>query len=286
MTKRTDLIVPEVLAEAIKGAFAGMRLLYGSPVAILNTSMPDARGGDKVKVPYFGTLGEVEDVTEGNALTPQKLTMTSEEAVVQHSGIAFEMTKWAEIAANFADPYAEAARQAVESVMRRADKALIDAAIASLPSAMVKDVYSATVPKTLDYDTAVQAKMLWGDEQDNIEMLAVHSKTLGDLYTLKDNSGRPLLTDPNNGGLQRLVNMPVGCSDRLAPSSDSPAKYTSLAMKRGALVFWMNGQPVVETDKDILAHSTIAAVHFYWVAHRYVRLPGKSKGGVVAITHN
>lgn len=286
MTKRTDLIVPEVLAEAIKGAFAGMKLLYGSPVAVLNTSMPDSRGGDKVKVPYFGTLGEVEDVVEGNALTPKKLTMTSEEAVVQHSGIAFEMSKWAEIAANYADPYAEAARQAVESVARRAEKALIDAAITSLPSAMIKDVYSATVPKTLDYDAAVAAKMLFGDEQDDIAMLAVHSKTLGDLYTLKDNSGRPLLTDPNVGGLARLVNMPVGCSDRLAPTADTPAKYTSLGMKPGSLVFWMNGSPTVDTDKDILADSTVAAVHIYWVAHRYVRLPGRSKGGVVAITHN
>jgi hypothetical protein len=284
-TKKSDLFVPEVFVDAVKGAFAGMKALWGTPVAVVNGSMPSTNGGDKLKVPYFNTLGELEDLPddESAGLTPAKLSMSTEEAVVRHSGKAFEITKWAEIAANFADPYAEAARQLVVAVERRADKALIDAAIAGLDASMIHDVYNASTPRTLNYDVLIDGKMKWGDEQQDIALVVVHSKVLGDLYKLKDNSGRPLLSDAVEGGLYKFAGIPVAVSDRLAPTG---AKYTTLVLKKGALVYWYNGTPEVDVDKDILANSKVAAIHVYWIAHRYNRLPDHSKGGVVAITHN
>lgn len=287
VTTRSDVIVPELLEKAIQGAFSGARALYGTPAAIVKTGLPgDKKGGDKVKIPYFGTLGELEDVAEGDSLTPAALSMTSEEASVVHSGKAFEATHWSQLAAAD-DPYQEAARQFVEMVMRRGDKALIDAAIApGLPAGMVLDVYNASTPRTLDYDLVVDGKMCWGDEQDDIALMVVHSKVLGDLLKLKDSTGRPLLTIPAEGQVHRLVNIPLIVSDRLAPTADSPAKYTTALLKRGALAFWFQEQARVATDRDILADSDIAAVHIYWAAHRYSRLPGRTKGGVVLLKHN
>lgn len=284
---RTDMIVPEILEEAVQGAFtSGMKALYGSPAAIVNGSLPgDKRGGDTVKIPYFGSLGELEDVAEGVALTPVALSMTDEEAAVQRAGKAFSMSNWAQIAAAYADPYKEAARQIVEGVARRADKALLDVAVAAL-APMTLDEYDAGTPVTLNYDQLIEGKMLFGDEQDDIALLAVHSKTYGDLLKIKDSTGRPLLTDPVAGGLQRFGNIPIIVSDRVAPDGSSPAKYTSLVLKRGSLVFWYNGTPSVKTDDDILTDETVAAIHVYFAAHRYTRLPGHAKGGVVILKHN
>lgn len=287
-TQRSDVVVPELLQEAIQSEFAGMTALAGSPCAIMNNSLPDsARGGDRVKVPYFDNLGELDDIAqEGDALTPRKLTMSSETALVQHSGVAFELTEWAQIAASYADPYKEAARQVAVATKRRADKGLIDCATSGLSSSYIKDVYSASVPRTIDYDMVVDAKMLWGDEQEDIELMAHHSKTLGDLLKLKTADGSPLLGTAQDGSPGNFVGIPRRTSDRLTPSSDSPPKYSTLLLKRNALVFWYCKTPQVQTDRDILADTQVAAVHVYWVAYRYARVAGGTKPGVIKIVHN
>lgn len=285
ITTRSQLIIPEVLQDAIRGEFQKVVALNGTGAAVVSPTLPGGlRGGDTVKVPYFGVLGELEDVAEGTPLTPTALTMTSETATVQHSGKAFEITEWAQLAAAYADPYAEAARQLREAVTRRIDKALIDAAVTTT---LVKDVYSAVSPRTLDYDVVIDAKLLWGDEQSDIALLVVHSKVFGDLLRLKDTTGRPLVNaDATGADLPRFAGIPVRVSDRLPVSADDPPKYTSLIVKRGALAAWYGGEPEVQTDRDILVDSRIAAVHVYWVAHRYSRMPGSTRTGVVKIVTN
>jgi HK97 family phage major capsid protein len=287
-TKKGDVFIPELLEDALVGAYRGMIALYGTGAAIIKTSMPAGKAqlGDQVKIPYFNTMGELQDLNaDGDALTPTGVSTTVELATVRHSGLSFEATKWAELS-GVSDPYAEGARQMAVATVRRIDQALIDVATAAGSDLLTKDVYSAVTPRTMDYDLIIDGKMLWGDEQDEIAMMVVHSKTKGDLYKLKDSIGRPLLVDPTQGGLSTFAGIPIMVSDRIAPTSDSPAKYTSLILKKGALVFWMNGTPRVLTDTDILADTDLAAAHTYWAAHRYKRMPGYTRCGVVRIYHN
>lgn len=70
-------------------------------------------------------------------------------------------------------------------------------------------------------------------------------------------------------------------------TSKAVLKVTSLLVKRGALAFWYNRNAMAfETDKNILRHTDIAAMHLYGVAHRYRRVATGTKPGVVAIQHN
>jgi hypothetical protein len=87
------------------------------------------------------------------------------------------------------------------------------------------------------------------------------------------------------GEIDRFCGIPVMVSDRLAASSDSPPKYTTLLLKKGSLVFWL-GEYDVLSDKDILAHTDVAAYHIYWAVHRYNRHPNGTKSGVVRMYHN
>lgn len=288
LTKRSDLVVPEILVPAIQAEFAGMRVLLGTGAAVVNGSLPEAsRGGDTVKVPYFDSLGEMDDVTtEGDALTPMTLAMSSETASVRHSGKAVEISYWAQLAAKYADPYKELARQFRVISERRVDKALIDAATASLPSDYVHDVYSAGTPKTLDYDVMIDGAHLWGDEQSDIVMLIVHSKVMKDLWQLKLTTGEHVLTAPGAGMPTMIRGIPIVVSDRATKTADSPAKYESLIVKRGALAFWYQDQPRVRTDSDALADTDLAAIHMYYAAHRYKRAPGATKPGVIKIVTN
>ncbi|BDP44854.1 hypothetical protein DAETH_48230 (plasmid) [Deinococcus aetherius] len=292
VTRKKDIIIPELLEDAIKGEFAGINALWGSKAVKVNGSLGSTKKGEVVQVPYFGNLGELEDLADDEggdgalpALTPAKLTMTSEEARVHHSGKAFEVTEWAEMSISYADPYAEAARQLREAVFRRADKALIDVA---RTTDLVLDLVTNPIDgkSTLGYDGVVKAKYLWGDEGQSVSSMTMHSKVGADVELLKDGDGKPLVSDAIQGqGARRFVGVPYTLSDKLtiAGATEADRKYETLLARDNSMLFWYNGDFQVQTDKDILTDSRVAAVHIYWLAHRYKRMPGSTRTGVAKI---
>lgn len=287
-TTRSDVVIPEILVEAIQGEFTGKNLLYGTGAAVVSNSLPaDKKGGDTVTVPYFGTLGEMEDIgNEGDALTPEKLSMSTETATVMHSGKAFERTEWQRLSER-GDAYTEAARQFAILAQRRGDKALIETATAALPAMYVNDV-TGEGAGTLDYDKVVDSTGPWGDEQDRIVLLGIHSKVRRDLLKLKDANNRPLFTIPTlDSDVERFMGIPVVVSDKckkLDVNQDGTLyHYESLIVKQSAMAFWFQEEPRVLTGADILADTDIVAIHMYWAAHRYKRVRGSTHPGVIKI---
>ena len=209
---------PQVLADAVRSAFKGLKALYGTKAVVQNNTLPlDARGGDVLDIPYFGNLGELEDVAENAALSIAEPTASSkEQASVQRAGKAFSLTKWKEMAEAFANPYAEYARQMAEATPRRWDKALIDAAVnpTGLPSAHIIDRYDAGTPYKLQYAHIVDGKQVWGDEANSAVLFVTHSKSEADLLKQLDGENRPLLVQPNDGSLTRVGGVPLAVSDR------------------------------------------------------------------------
>jgi len=278
--KVTDFFVPELLAEAIQTGFTGMKALWGTEAAVVAFNMPAGKTevGTTVKVPYFTSLGEMDDITnDGDALVPAAMSSSATSATVNHSGKAFELTHWAQLAA-LGDPYKLAAQQVIEAAARRGDKALIDAAALSTGwSGLTHDISAATTT-TINYDAVIDAKMKWGDEQESIALMVVHSKAFGDALKLKSSTGQPLVTDVNAGGISKFAGIPMAVSDRIPVSGGT---YTNLILKKAALAFWVNGKPSIITQPDVLTDSQIAACHIYWAAHRYNPMPGYTKGGVI-----
>lgn len=288
-TKRSDLFRPEILEDAVRAGFAGMKALWGTGVAVVNGTLGSTARGDKVQVPYWGNMGELEDLPDdegnvGQAATIAKITSSAEEATVRHSRKVFEVTKWAEMSVSYGDPYAEAARQIVEMVLRRADRALVDAANATT---LVFD-QTALPTKTIQWDSVVRAKGLFGDELDaqgGVGLGVMHSKVATDAELLKDAENRPLLVNPVDGSLSRIGGIPFAKSDRLEilPATN-PKTYSTLIAKPRSLVFWYNADALtVKTDDDIIDDSTVAAVHVYWAVHMYSKMPGGTKPGVAKI---
>lgn len=287
-TRRSDQVIPELLVEAIQGEFVGATALYGSRAVIVNQSLPGTvKGGDSVTVPYFGTLGEAEDLNEGDALTPENLTATKETATCIHTGKAFSITEWSRWA-SYGDPYREAGRQIREVIKRRWDKALIDKAAASVPTAYTLDVTGAT-NKNLTYDNMLNARQKWGDDQANIALIVMHSDMYFDVLKQKDLNGKPLVSAETEGpdGYQpaRWAGAPIIISDKCPKTltTGTTYQYESYVLKEKSLVIWANGTPSVDTDKDILADAYIVATHHYFVPYRYLRAPGSAKSPVVKV---
>lgn len=59
---------------------------------------------------------------------------------------------------------------------------------------------------------------------------------------------------------------------------------SSLILKRNSIAWWFNrAEMAMQTDKDILRDSDLAAMHMYGVAKRYRRRPGSSGTGVISM---
>lgn len=400
-TLNTDVFNPQILTEAVEGVFGQKTAFMGSRlsslgVVLVEGSMPVGGPeaiGTTIQVPYFGTLGEFAANAEGSSVTPSKIAQTSETATVSRDSLAFSVSRWAQgnarVNPNVGDPYAESARQIMASAERAMDRRIIDAAAAS--GVYVKDVYSATTPVFMTWDLCVDAKFDgWGDEQDDIAAILVHSQVHKDMMKLKDGTGRPMLlsSQQDGGPLDRFCGVPVVVSDRvpvtgstmgtvtssgttppvatltgtplgpwklqidcqLSHASASSVKFStdngntwsaaiavaddsvpvaltdtavdslvgvngrtgisvafaagtfnadnlwtsnalmkvqSQLLKRKALSFWYSRNHLaLETDKDIYKHTDEAAMHLYAAAHRYRRVPGGTKPGIVQIVHN
>jgi hypothetical protein len=285
VTKRSDVIIPELLIEAVRGEFAGATALYGSRAVVVNQTFPGGKHGSTVTVPYFGTLGEAEDVPEGDALTPEALSASSETATCIHTGKAFSMTEWAQFAAH-GDPYEEAARQLRVVMERRWDRALITAAATN--SVLTHDVTGIT-DKTLGYTNMLGARQKWGDEQSSVALIAVHSDVYFDVLKKVDLNGRPLVSTETEGpdGYK-----PAYWGGALLVPSDKCTKtlvtgttynYDNYLLKEKALVIWAKGEMTIDTDRDILADADVVAAHHYFVPHRYLRAPGSTKSPAVKV---
>lgn len=292
-----NFFVPELLADAVKIGLVGAKILAGSSAVVYRTNMPngDVRVGETINIPYFASLGELEDVADGAALTEVGNSSTAQQATVQRSGKLIGFTDWARYGAGGGDPYQHAVSQIVELVVRRADRALIDLAATPLAAnANLIDVYNdgtGTIRK-IDYDLVTDARMAFGDEMEDVSMLAVHSKVFGDLLKLKDSQGRPLTVDSfRDGQLPTFCGIPVKVSDRLPRlttglGSPTYPKYTSLVLKKGALAFWIDGGVGMENFRDIARAKDQTAINVYWAAHRYTQMSGGTKCGVEVVAHN
>lgn len=285
-SRRTDIVVPEILAEGMPGAFAGMNLLSGTGAVAVNPTLRAGRAqvGDQIKIPKFNTIGEMQDIPEGGAASVQNLTQGSELATVEHAAIAIGIGEWAQIAAAD-DPYAEARRQIVSAARRKLDAKLIAAA---RTTTLVLNRYdSGGADGTLNYDMGADAMALFGDESEEGDFVlwGVHSKTKTDLRKTKDSTGRALLSD-QEGSLSRFMGVPVVQSDRITPDATvSPTRYESLLIKRGALAAWINPDMGIQEDRDILADDVVMAFHLYYCVHLYLRAPNSTYCGAAKVQH-
>ena len=239
VTQYTDLIAPQILGDVVRGKFKGKNAFAGSALVaagavIISGTMPKGGPGaigKTIEIPYFGSIGEFASNAEGSSPTPTKLAQTSETATIARASLAVETSIWAQGLAQvdpaLGDPYQEAADQAVASATRFIDQAIITE-FATTP--LVRDVYSATTPVYMDWDTVIKAKRLWGDEQDDIVGLIVHSTTLADMSILKSSTGAPLLLSNMTQGQGQIMSfggVPVTTSDRMPLTGSSMGTVVS-----------------------------------------------------------
>jgi hypothetical protein len=287
-TLRSDVsaIIPEVLAEEFSKGIAGMEVFNGSGVFTVNPGLQagvDQVGSD-VKVPYFENIGKAQQVAAGAALTPKKLTVSSETGTVIHIGDAVSISGWAARAKqNGRSLYDVAREQLLMGFRGKVEDLMVDELVTRAVAASM--VYDGSAGN-FDVPAIVGVQKKFGDElasRGGLRMWAMQSKPYWDAAVLADSTGRTLLTPVAGEELMRLGGKPVMMSDRATLLvGTTPAQYYTVAAKAGAGAIWYNANVEIETDRDSLADDDLLIYHVYLVVHAYSVMAGGTKAGVAA----
>lgn len=285
-TLSTDLINPEILAEDLMKGFSGKLTMAQSGALIGVTGLRAGREdvGRTVTVPYFEDGGEAQELTESQSGSLEKISQSSEEAVVVRLFKGFSMTFLAQAAhAQGRDIYEVAREMLQQAFARRVDRIAIRRALACATSgSMEYDGSAATITNA----GVVETLKVFGEEIDDgmLAMWAMNSKPYWDAAQLADSTGQTFHTDRPGGRLSQLGGAPV----RMTAQSDlviagSPTTYKSLLAKKGAVVAFWNEAARVDVTRDPTADVDIITGNAYCVIHAYGTMPGGTKPGVAVL---
>lgn len=243
VTRRQDIIIPEVLSAMISAQIPGQLALAGTDRVVVLDNL-EGKPGDKVKIPKWGAVGEFELATEGQAITPVNLTASSKTVEIKKYSKAVDITQEALLSA-YSDPIKELGTQFARYAALALDKALIAEAETT--------TLSHTVSSTISLNAILDAKALFRDAQDDV-VLVLHDKVATDLMKLNEFKTLTQISSEVlvKGAIGTIYGMPVVVSRFITKTPGTPDTYTNLLVKREALGLWYKRQFEVEKDVDIL----------------------------------
>lgn len=259
-TKASDLINPEVLADAISAELpAAIRF---TPYAVTDNTLT-GQPGDTITRPKYGYVGPAEDLTEGVPMDTSKMSMTTTQVTVKEAGKAIEVTEKAVIT-NVTGTLEEAKKQLTKAM---ADKVEIDY-LATLGTSLLTSTLGAETPGAI-----LDAIDVFGDEDEQSLVLFVHpkdyTKLVKNLFTVGGSTQETAVT-------KAQVSELVGVKDIV--KTKRLTEGTSYLQKFGAVEIVNKKKVNLETDYDILARTHVLAAN----AHYTTNL--RDDNGVVKIT--
>ncbi|MDX3214567.1 phage head protein [Streptomyces sp. ME02-6991-2B] len=263
------LIVPEVWGDMAQAAFIGAVRVAGS-AAVLEDNTLVGQPGDTIHFPKWGALGDLDDLTEGTAMVPTQMSTDDATATIKEAGKAVELTDKARLTA-LGNAEAEARRQFGVLAARKVDAALIAQAQADETADgggnPFKFTTAAGKTKFTWADAMVPAIGQFGDEWDPEAFagLYINSVQLGEaMADPQFVSAATLGNGPSaavTGSIGRIGGVPVFVTNRI-----TAGKF--LLMKRNSLGLLYKQRPQVESDRDILARSTVITTTLHYAAKR------------------
>lgn len=259
-TKASDLINPEVLADAISAELpAAIRF---TPYAVTDNTLT-GQPGDTITRPKYGYVGPAEDLTEGVPMDTSKMSMTTTQVTVKEAGKAIEVTEKAVIT-NVTGTLEEAKKQLTKAM---ADKVEIDY-LATLGTSLLTSTLGAETPGAI-----LDAIDVFGDEDEQSLVLFVHpkdyTKLVKNLFAVGGSTQETAVT-------KAQVSELVGVKDIV--KTKRLTEGTSYLQKFGAVEIVNKKKVNLETDYDILARTHVLAAN----AHYTTNL--RDDNGVVKIT--
>ncbi|MFF9262002.1 N4-gp56 family major capsid protein [Streptomyces longwoodensis] len=268
-TTSAVVVVPEVWGDMAQAQFLGKVRVAGS-AAVQEDNTLEGAPGDTIHFPKWGTLGDLDDLTETTPMVPTAMSTQDATATIKEAGKAVEITDKAKLT-SLGDPEAEARRQFGILAARKVDAALIAQAQADETAQgggnPLKFTTATGKTKFTWLDAMVPAIGQFGDEwePEDFAGLFINSAQLGEamadsqfIDAAKLGNGASAAV---TGSIGRIGGVPVYVTNRIAPG-----KF--LLMKTGVLGLLYKRRPLVESDRDILARSTVVTTTLHYAVKR------------------
>lgn len=266
-TVLSGLINPQVMADMISAELPNK--IKFAPLAKVDNSLT-GQPGNTITVPKFAYIGDAADVAEGVAMGTTVLTASSTTATVKKAGKAVEITDESALS-GYGDPVGEANNQLLLSIAAKVDSD----AITALGTASLTH----TAASVISYNNIVDAIDKFAEEDEEQKILFIHPLQKG---TLRKDAN--FIANVPNAYMSGVVGEIAGCqvvaSAKVPVVVGTPGTYTNYIVKPGALSIYMKRNVQVETDRDILAKTTVISAD----EHYTVVLSDASK--VVKVTLN
>lgn len=255
-TRAADLIVPEVWADMVQGEFTG-RLVWGGLAQVFT----DLEGvpGDTIHFPRYSTLTDAVDVTEDQDLQVEKLATSDDTATVKEAGKAVEVSDRALLNA-LGDPLAEARRQLGVVIARKID-ADLQAGVLAEPAGTKTATFTTSSFSETDLWALLDLFGEDGADPQNFAAFVLNSARHSQIRSSNFFNSADTVGQGNQANVRGYVgnfaSIPVVVSDRLPANKVVLVEHNSLGLiyKR---------RPIVETDRDILARSTVITTNVHY----------------------
>lgn len=274
-TKLANLINPQVMADMISATLP--KKIKFSPIAHIDTTLV-GRAGDTITVPKYAYIGDAEDVAEGVAMGTTVLTASSTQATVKKAGKAVEITDESALSA-YGDPTGEATKQITESIAAKVDTDCYE----ELCKATL--TYDGSAGQ-ISYDGVVKANTKFEDEIDEGMEKLMYIHPLQEETLLLDDDFKSIDKYPfavvANGVIGKVAGIQVKKSKKVkddgngnwlnpivivskADPNEDPAADGN-APADSAITIYMKRNVEVETDRDILAKTTVISADEHYTA--------------------
>ncbi|MFE5673846.1 N4-gp56 family major capsid protein [Streptomyces erythrochromogenes] len=266
-TASSNLIIPEVWADLSQAQFSGAVRVLSSGAVVQNDTLV-GQPGDTISFPKWDAIGDLDDLTEGTAMSTSLMGQRASEATIREAGKAVEITDRA-ILTGLGDPRAEAQRQFGILAARKVDAALIAQAQAdeTTQGGGLPLSYTAAAGTTkLSWSVLVDALSVFGDEWEPSEFAGLFINSAQQVDVFKDAqfieaSKLGTQTPVTTGQIGTVAGVPVIVTNRIAVK-----KF--LLLKKNSLGALYKRRPVVETDRDILKRTTVVTTNVHYAAKR------------------
>lgn len=286
-----DVFIPEIAAATATAQFQNELAIgfTGSPLVRDLGEIPERymTEGEQIKFPRWNPLGEMNRHTPGTPSTPEKLDTSVNYAPLVSGEKSVEIEDWAALTAA-GNPSEEVGVQMAQVARRFVDTELMNRAL--LTELVVDNSTGGGSSANAVYDAftaAIWSK--WGDRAKSqvggLVVTPASAQVLETSTEFKSADFSDIMEIVQSGDdltmpIGVINNYPVFVSGRLP---DDGTDSTNLIFKRGAMGIKWKRQLTVESDRDILAPSTVIAGRVWFAAHQ---LFGEPRTVIKWITNN
>lgn len=260
MTKVSDIIVPEVMANVISGKIE--KKIAITPFAKIDDTL-EGSPGNEITIPAYKYIGDAVDVAEGEAVDLSKLEATTTKATIKKAMKAVALTDEA-VLSGYGNPVGEVSTQLAAAIAAKVDADGMDA----LLEAQLTHDGSASA---ISYEGVVDAIDVFEEELNTEKVIFVHPKQLTKLR--KDPNF--ISADKYPGNVVMTGEVGMVANTRIVPTrrvqlDETGSYYINPIVKlegdeqtedeSPALTIWIKRDTNVETERNTLKRTTDISV--------------------------